>query len=133
MIHSTRGSISAMRFVPGLVLCLAAATVTAQPAPAMSRAASMPKGQMQMEAKGSASMKEAMASGMEAMQKMSMSGDTDKDFAMMMRMHHQQALQMAETELKHGKSPAMKAMAKRIVLAQKNEIAAFDRWLANHK
>ena len=40
-------------------------------------------------------MKEAMMTGMDSMQKMPMSGDTDKDFAMMMKMHHQQALNMA--------------------------------------
>jgi len=78
-------------------------------------------------------MKQAMMKGMDGMQKMSMSGDTDMDFAMMMKMHHQQALDMAEIQLKNGKSPEMKAMAKRIIAAQKKEIAEFDRWMAKHK
>jgi len=78
-------------------------------------------------------MKQAMMKGMDGMQKMSMSGDTDMDFAMMMKMHHQQALDMAEMQLKNGKSPEMKAMAKRIIAAQKKEIAEFDRWMAKHK
>jgi uncharacterized protein (DUF305 family) len=52
---------------------------------------------------------------------------------MMMKMHHQQALHMAEMELAHGKSPEMKAMAKRIVAAQKKEISQFDQWLAKQK
>ena len=72
-------------------------------------------------------------SGMDSMQKMQMSGDTDKDFAMMMKIHHQGALDMAQMELAHGKSPAMKAMAKNIIAAQKKEIAQFDHWLATQK
>ena len=52
--------------------------------------------------------KASMMTGMDGMQKMQMSGDTDKDFAMMMKMHHQQALTMAEMELAQGKSSEMK-------------------------
>lgn len=56
-----------------------------------------------------------------------------KDFAMMMRMHHQQALEMAQVELNSGKSPEMKAMARNIMTSQKMEIARFDKWLAAHR
>ena len=93
----------------------------------------MPMGGMQSGAGGSADMKQSMMSGMDGMQKMQMSGDTDKDFAMMMKVHHQGAVEMAEMELAHGKSPVMKAMAKKIIAAQKKEIAEFDRWLAAQK
>ena len=78
-------------------------------------------------------MKAAMMMGMDGMQKMSMSGDIDKDFATMMKLHHQQALNMAEMQLAHGKSSEMKAMAKQIIVAQKKEIAEFDKWLAKNK
>lgn len=40
---------------------------------------------------------------------------------------------MAEMQLKTGKSPEMKAMAKQIIVAQKKEIAQFDKWLAKQK
>ena len=40
---------------------------------------------------------------------------------------------MAEMELANGKSPKMKAMAKQIIVAQKKEIAKFDKWLAKQK
>ena len=70
---------------------------------------------------------------MEGMQKMQMSGDTDKDFATMMKMHHQQAVNMSEMQLAHGKSPEMKAMAKKIIAAQKKELAELDKWLGKHK
>ena len=48
-------------------------------------------------------------------------------------MHHQQALDMAETQLTHGKSRELKAMASKIISGQKKEIVQFDRWLAKQK
>ena len=123
----------AVCFVPIAALWLASASVQAQTAPAMAPSANMPMGQMQKGTAGSHDMKASMMMGMEGMQKMSMSGDTDKDFAMMMKMHHQQALNMAEMQLAHGKSPEMKTMAKQIIVAQKKEIAQFDKWLAKQK
>ena len=118
--------------VPLTVLSLATAT-QAQPAKPMASSASMPMGRMHSDADGSGDMKQSMMGGMDAMHKMQMSGDTDKDFAMMMKVHHQGAVEMAEMELAHGKSPVMKAMAKKIIAAQKKEIAEFDRWLAAQK
>lgn len=72
-------------------------------------------------------------SGMDKMQKMPMSGNTDKDFAMMMKMHHQQGVEMVQVQLKNGKSPVMKKMAKKIITAQNKEIAQFDQWLTKQK
>ena len=66
----------------------------------------------------------------EKMSSMQSSGNTDMDFAMMMRMHHQSAVTMAETQLRDGKNPQMRAMAKKIIVSQKKEIAEFDRFLA---
>ena len=82
---------------------------------------------------GSDDMKRSMMMNMDGMQKMQMSGDHDKDFAMMMKMHHQQGVNMAKAELEHGKSPAMKEMARKIIAAQNKEIAQFDQWLAKEK
>ena len=123
----------ALCLVPLAALWLASASVQAQTAPAMAPSASMPMGQMNAGAAGSHDMKASMMMGMDGMQKMTMSGDTDKDFAMMMKMHHQQALKMAEMELVNGKSAEMKAMARQISVAQKKEIAQFDKWLAKQK
>ncbi len=75
----------------------------------------------------------SMMGMMKNMQGMKMSGDTDRDFATMMKMHHQGAIEMAEMELKNGKDPKMKAMAKEIIAAQQKEIREFDRWLAARK
>ena len=71
--------------------------------------------------------------GMDNMSGMSMTGDSDKDFAMMMKMHHQKALDMARKELANGKSPEMKAMAQKIIDGQTKEIAELDKWLASQK
>lgn len=123
----------ALCLVPLTALWMVSASAQTQATPAASPAATMPMGDMHKGATGAKDMRASMMIGMEDMQKMPMSGDTDKDFAMMMKMHHQQALNMAEMELKNGKSPEMKTMAKQIIVAQKKEIAEFDKWLAKQK
>jgi uncharacterized protein (DUF305 family) len=92
--------------------------------------ASAPAGGM---AHGSQQMHESMMAGMQKMQGMRPTGDTDKDFAMMMRMHHQQAVDMAKAEVQHGKSPELKAMAQKMINDQQKEIRQLDKWLAKHK
>jgi uncharacterized protein (DUF305 family) len=125
--------------LPLMALWLACVPVHAQTAAVMAPAASMPMGTMgtmgamHKGGAGSHDMKAAMMMGMDGMQKMTMTGNTDKDFALMMKMHHQQALNMAEMQLAQGKSPEMKTMAKQIIVAQKQEIAQFDQWLATQK
>ena len=91
------------------------------------------KAEMQKGSGGSDEMMKSMKTGMDGMENMKMSGDTDKDFAMMMKMHHQKALDMAQMELDHGKSLEMKKMAQQMIVAQKKEIAQFDRWLGKHQ
>lgn len=81
---------------------------------------------------GSTEMGQAMNNGMQAMQQMKMSGDVDKDFATMMKMHHQQALDMAKVEINHGKSAQLKAMAKKMIKDQSREIEQLDQWLKQH-
>ena len=81
---------------------------------------------------GGMDMKAMMKDMSGKMSSMPMSGDPDVDFAMMMRIHHQGALDMANAELSTGKDPQMKKMAKAIVSAQKKEIAQFDAYLAKH-
>ena len=58
-----------------------------------------------------------------------MTGDVDHDFAAMMIPHHQGAIDMAEGELKYGKDPEMRALAKNIIAAQKVEIKQMTAWL----
>lgn len=76
---------------------------------------------------------QSMTRNMQQMQSMPMSGDTDRDFATMMRTHHQGAIDMSEVELKNGHDPDLKAFAKRTIAAQKKEIEELERWLAKNK
>ena len=66
------------------------------------------------------------------MSSMKMTGLPDVDFAMMMRMHHQGGIDMAQAELRDGKSPEMRKMARKIIAAQKKEVAELDKFLAKN-
>ena len=77
-------------------------------------------------------MKGMMKDNNDKMSSMKMTGNTDVDFAMMMRIHHLGAIDMAQVELRDGKDPQMKKMAKAIIAAQKKEIAQFDKFLAKN-
>ena len=57
-----------------------------------------------------------MMKGMKEMQGMKPSGNMDHDFAMMMRHHHQQVIEMAQRQLKHGKDAKRREMAQRMVI-----------------
>ena len=61
-----------------------------------------------------------------------MTGDPDKDFAMMMLPHHQGAIDMAKVELKYGKDPTLRALAEEIIEAQEKEIKDLKEWIAAH-
>ena len=89
---------------------------------------------MQPSDKSSASvaMKQSMAGMMKGMQDMPTSGDADSDFAELMRMHHQGAVDMAQAELASGKDPELRKMAQSIISAQKKEIKEFDDWMKKH-
>jgi uncharacterized protein (DUF305 family) len=59
-------------------------------------------------------------------------GDTDRDFVAHMIPHHQGAIEMAQVELKYGKDPELKRLARDIIKAQHDEIAFMHRWQAKH-
>ena len=74
-------------------------------------------------------MKKMMMGMNEKMSAMKPSGNPDVDFASMMKIHHQGAIDMAEVELRDGKDTQMRKMAKDIIRAQKKEIAQLDKFL----
>lgn len=76
---------------------------------------------------------ESMKAMMGKINSMIMTGNTDKDFVMMMIPHHEAALKMAEAEIGNGKLAALKSMAKKMVDDQSNEIKEFQRWLDKNK
>ncbi len=66
------------------------------------------------------------------MKSMTMTGNQDMDFAMMMVAHHQGAIDMAQAQIDHGKDKQMISAAKKIIVAQKKEIAMFEAWMKKH-
>lgn len=77
-------------------------------------------------------MQAMMKDNSDKMASMKMTGNTDVDFAMMMRVHHQGAIDIAEAELRDGKNAQMRKMAKDMIAAQKSEIAQFEKFLAKN-
>lgn len=94
---------------------------------------SMPEGMDMkgMDMKGM-DMKAMMKDCHEKMSSMKMTGNSDIDFAMMMRMHHQGAIEMAEAEMRDGKDPKIRKMATTIIAAQKKEIVQLDAFLSKN-
>lgn len=60
---------------------------------------------------------------------MTYTGDADRDFLTGMIAHHQGAIDMAEAELRHGKDPKVRQLARNIIRAQRKEIAQMREWL----
>lgn len=81
----------------------------------------------------SSAMMTSMQSGMNKMMALKMTGDPDHDFAAMMRMHHQSAVEMADLQLRQGKNAQVKALAQKIKASNQSEIKQFDRFLNQHK
>ena len=81
---------------------------------------------------GSTKLHTAMQDSQKKMNDMKMSGDMDRDFAMMMRAHHQAGIDMAKAEVESGKDPEMLKEAKKIISSQQQDIQKFDSWLKKH-
>ena len=105
-------------------------TAVAPPAPSEKTDTMMPK-TPGTDARGA--MRDSMMGMMKSMESMKMTGDADRDFVMMMKVHHQGAIDMAQLELKSGTDPKIRAMAKRIIEAQQKEIKEFAQWLRTRK
>lgn len=77
------------------------------------------------------SFKKEMQQEMESMMniKMTMTGNTDKDFLLMMIPHHQSGVNMAKLQVKYGKNAELEKMAKKSIDDQKKEIATMQEWL----
>ncbi|MBX0293179.1 DUF305 domain-containing protein [Hymenobacter sp. HSC-4F20] len=54
--------------------------------------------------------------------------DPDMNFNMLMMVHHQSAVDMAQAELAHGKDTKLKEMAQKMIDAQQKEIEQFKTW-----
>ena len=78
-------------------------------------------------------MMKSMQFGMNQTMSMKMTGDRDRHFAMMLKMHHQGAIEMAELELKQGSDAPTKVLASRIKAVNQKEIKELTQFLSRHK
>jgi uncharacterized protein (DUF305 family) len=76
---------------------------------------------------------QSMNKMMMQMNNMRMTGDFDLDFAKMMIMHHQSAIDMAEVELAKGQDQYIKSIASNIIKTQKSEIKQLQDIIQNYQ
>jgi len=86
------------------------------------------KGMAMQHEGGSGELHESMMDSMQKMQDMSMTGNVDKDFAMMMIEHHKSAIAMAATLKEHGNNAELKAMADKMSAQQTKEIEQLKKF-----
>ena len=61
------------------------------------------------------------------------SGNEDVDFVRMMVPHHLAAIEMAKSQLLHGKDPQLNRLAQEIITDQQSEIELMQLWLKRHE
>ena len=66
------------------------------------------------------------------MDAMEITGDADYDFASMMMIHHQGAIDMANKEVEKGKDATIKGMAQQIIDKQTAEKTQLQAWISAH-
>jgi uncharacterized protein (DUF305 family) len=77
-------------------------------------------------------MLESMMATMRMMDTLKMSNNFDIDFANSMIIHHQAAIDMSELQVTNGEDVQIKDMAKKIITAQKAEIAQMQNFVAGY-
>jgi uncharacterized protein (DUF305 family) len=89
----------------------------------------MKKHDTAMQHHGESSMMDVMLQMNSKMESMNMRGDVDHDFAEMMIVHHQAAIDMAQQEIDSGNNATLKKFAKKIIEDQTREIKELKQWL----
>lgn len=82
---------------------------------------------------GEGELQKSMSDMESKMHNNAMTGDTDKDFATMMILHHEEAVSMSKQELINGMSAQLKKMAQKTITEQSQEIKEFKNWLDARK
>jgi uncharacterized protein (DUF305 family) len=118
------------------MLRLIAATLLIMPLPLLAQPMSMPGmpmggGPAANEPASNAAYRDAMTKMGQGME-ITYSGNADKDFVAGMIAHHQGAIDMARVELKYGKDPQMRKLARNVITAQEKEITVMKTWQAKH-
>ncbi len=100
---------------------------------ALAQQRNMPvQGQHQPESEADQAMMAGMLRMNHDMASAPMTGNPDHDFVSMMIPHHRGAVDMADEELRYGRDPALRRLAKEIVAAQNKEIVMMKDWQTAH-
>jgi len=87
---------------------------------------------IQIQAHDQNTMMSVMHAMMDSMDMMTPTNDPEIDFAMMMKMHHMGAINMAHIELSEGGNDSLKRTAQKIIDEQTKEIADFNAFLTSN-
>lgn len=79
------------------------------------------------------SMYSLMQDNMNQMMQVKSTGNPDADFAALMKIHHQGAVDMSQLQIEKGTNEEVKAIARQIIADQQKEIAVFDSIIAAEK
>lgn len=79
------------------------------------------------------SMMSLMSGMMDSMNALRPSGNTDRDFASLMRAHHVGAIEMARLEAENGRDGHIRQMAQKMVDDQQREVAQFNNALSGQQ
>jgi uncharacterized protein (DUF305 family) len=79
------------------------------------------------------SMMSLMSGMMDSMNALKPSGNTDRDFAALMKAHHVGAIEMARLEAENGRDAQIRQMAKKMVDDQQREVAQFTDVLSGQQ
>jgi uncharacterized protein (DUF305 family) len=75
----------------------------------------------------------AMNKMMQDMHSMTMTNDADHDFAMMMKRHHEGAIEMSNIELSTGKNDELKQVAQKIINDAQKDNTELTSFLSSHQ
>lgn len=76
---------------------------------------------------------QSMNKTIKTMNNATINGDFDYDFANLMIMHHQMAIDMSRLEIQKGSDPTIKKMANGIIAAQEIEVKEMQQFIQNYK
>ncbi len=79
------------------------------------------------------SLMQSMSNMKRKMNEMKMTGDFDVEFAYMMILHHQAAIDMSKAEIAKGADTQIKTIAHAIIIAQTEEINQLELFVNNYK
>lgn len=68
---------------------------------------------------------------MERTNDLKMTGNTDKNYAMVMKTHHENAIKLSKAELAHGHHEELKKMAKKMIGDDIKEVTTLEKYLAS--